>query len=259
MQADSTEIHDRDHDSFLKEVHSFEFWFQSVEGYLVEHPYGVDPNAPIPSLSESERTALIATLSTYCVGEVAALDGASGMIGFAPNRQAKIFLATQVVDEARHLEVMLHRLEELGIRDAESQFEARANPNLLAFKKRLQEFVEAKDWQASVFAQNVILESMEFAAFHSHMQTADPRTAEMLASVLKDERRHMGFGENDLGRHLAASPQARTRLGEIKKELDALVLATFEDSLRALGTPVSERPNVGRLYLETVARLGFDS
>lgn len=259
MTVEPIEIHARDHAAFLAEVHSFEFWFQSVEGYLVEHPYGVDPNAPIPELEEPEKEALIATLSTYCVGEVAALDGASGMIGFAPSRQAKIFLATQVVDEARHLEVMLHRLAELGVTDAEAEFEARANRNLLVFKKRLADFVAAKDWEASVFAQNVILESMEFAAFHSHMQVADARTAEMLAGVLKDERRHMGFGENDLGRHLAHSPHARTRLREIKRELDALVLATFEDSQRALGTPAERRSDVGRLYLETVARLGFDS
>jgi 1,2-phenylacetyl-CoA epoxidase catalytic subunit len=258
VTLETLEIHARDHDAFLEEVHSFEFWFQSVEGYLSEHPYGVDPSAPIPELEESERDALIATLSTYCVGEVAALDGASGMIGFAPNHQAKIFLATQAVDEARHLEVMLHRLAELGVDDPRSGFEARANRNLLAFRERLLQFVEAKDWEAALFAQNVILESMEFAAFSSHMQNADPRTAEMLAGVLKDERRHMGFGENNLGRHLARVPHGRARLNEIKKELDSLVLATFSDGLEALGVPASERPEMGRLYLETVARLGFD-
>jgi hypothetical protein len=77
--------------------------------------------------------------------------------------------------------------------------------------------------------------------------------------VLKDERRHMGFGENDLGRHLAQVPHARVRLQEIKKELDALVLATFEESQQALGVPTSERHELGRLYLDTVARLGFDA
>ncbi len=259
MSVEMVEIHARDHEAFLREVHSFEFWFQSVEGYLVEHPYGVDPNAPIPELENSEKEALIATLSTYCVGEVAALDGASGMIGFAPSRQAKIFLATQVADEARHLEVMLHRLAELGVTDAEGEFEVRANRNLLAFRKRLGEFVEAKDWEASLFAQNVILESMEFAAFHSQMQSADSCTEEMLAGVFKDERRHLGFGENDLGCHLAQAPHARTRLQEIKNELDTLVLARFEDSQQALRVPASERSEVGRLYLDTVARLGFDS
>lgn len=255
---DPTEIHARDHAAFLSEVHSFEFWFQSVEGYLTSHPFGVDPDAEIPTLPDAERDALAATLSTYCVGEAAALDGASGMIGFAPNRAAKIFLATQAVDEARHLEVMLHRLGELGEDLAGADYEARAHRSLLAFRSRLLQFVEARDWEASLFAQNVILESMEFAAFHSHMQNADARTAEMLAGVLKDERRHMGFGENDLGRHLARVPHARHRLRHIKQELDALVLATFEESLQVLGIPARERPEVGRLYLDTAARLGFE-
>lgn len=258
VAIENTEIHNQDHEAFLEEVHSFEFWFQSVEGYLAGHPHGVDPSTPIPDLEASEREALIATLSTYCVGEVAALDGSSGMIGFAPNYQAKIFLATQAVDEARHLEVLLHRLTELGVDEPQLGFEDRANRNLLAFRDRLLQFVEAKDWEAALFAQNVILESMEFAAFHSHMQNADARTAEMLAGILKDERRHMAFGENNLGRHLARAPHARARLNEIKKELDSLVLAAFSDGFHALGLPASERPQVGRLYLETVARLGFD-
>ena len=60
MSVETVEIHSRDHDAFLKEVHSFEFWFQSVEGYLVKHPYGVDPHSPIPELGESEKEALIA-------------------------------------------------------------------------------------------------------------------------------------------------------------------------------------------------------
>ncbi len=260
MSVESIEVHNREHDAFLEEVHSIEFWCQTDEGYLRDRPHGISADTPIPDLDEQEREALITTLSTYCVGEVAALEGASGMIGFAPNRHAKIFLATQVVDEARHLEVLLHRLAELGTTDvAGADYERLANRSLLAFKKRLLEFVEAKDWEASVFAQNVILESMECAAFQSHMMRADARTAEILSGILKDERRHMGFGENSLGRHFASSPHSRTRLQQIKKELDSLVLATFEESLRDLGVAVAERPEVGRLYLETVQRLGFDS
>lgn len=258
MNGEALEIHDRPHSDFIEEVQSFEFWFQSVEGYLNEHPYGVDPRTPPPQLEESERDALITTLSTYCVGEAAALDGASGMIAFAPNHPAKIFLATQAVDEARHLEVFLHRLSELGVIDAGAHFESRANPSLLAFRERLLDFVAARDWEASVFAQNVILESMEFAAFHSHMKSADPRTREILSGVLKDERRHIGFGENDIGRRIARSPRVKSRLLELKSELDSLVLATFEESLQALHLPSADQLDVGRLYLETVARLGFD-
>ena len=81
-------------------------------------PYGHRPEtSEEPSTEREIEQHSSATLCNYCVGETAALEGASGMIGFAPNRQAKIFLATQVVDEARHLEVLLHRLSDLGVAD----------------------------------------------------------------------------------------------------------------------------------------------
>jgi 1,2-phenylacetyl-CoA epoxidase catalytic subunit len=254
----SVELHDQDYETFLEEVHSFEFWFQAVNGYLREHPYGMSEGLEEQELSTRERDGLITTLCNYCVGETAALEGASGMIGFAPNRQAKIFLATQVVDEARHLEVFLHRLRELGVSDPEAEIEGHANRSLLAFKKQLLRFVDARDWEASVLAQNVILESMEFATFATHARTTrDAKTAEILSGVVKDERRHMGFGENDLGRRLAATPHIRARLTEVKRELDSLVLETFEESLDHLGIARSDRPDLGRDYLAIVDRLGF--
>jgi 1,2-phenylacetyl-CoA epoxidase catalytic subunit len=251
------EIHDRDYETFLAEVHSFEFWFQAVDGYLRHRPYGHASESGGAEPDVDDREALIATLSTYCVGETAALEGASGMIGYAPNHQAKIFLATQVVDEARHLEVFLHRLCELGVQQPDLVIEKQANRSLLAFKARLLELVEARDWEASLFAQNVILESMEFATFTTHMARTDAKTAEVLEGVIKDERRHMGFGENDLGRHLRQSPHTRTRLLALKKELDCLVLSTFEESLDALSVPRRDRPELGRHYFDIVARLGF--
>jgi 1,2-phenylacetyl-CoA epoxidase catalytic subunit len=246
-------------EDFLEEVHSFEFWFQAVEGYLSDRPYGRTPGLESPVLSEGDREALVTTLCNYCVGETMALEGASGMIGFAPNRQQKIFLATQAVDEARHLEVLLHRLQELGVEDAEAEIGRRANRSLLTFRDRLGRLVESKDWEAALFAQNVILECMEFTVFQTHAQTADPVTREVLEGIVKDERRHMGFGENDLGRRLAHAPHMRTRLAEIRKELDPLVLGTFEETLEELDTPRDARPELGRSYLAAVARLGFGS
>jgi len=251
--------HALDSEAFLEEVHSFEFWFQAVEGYLSERPYGHRPDLPEPELGDTEREGLITTLCSYCVGETIALEGASSMVGFAPNRRQKIFLATQVVDEARHLEVLLHRLLALGVTDPEAEIARRGNRNLLAFKRRLLEFVAGKDWEAALFAQNVILECMEFTVFQSHARTADPLTREVLEGIVVDERRHMGFGENDLGRRLATAPHVRARLAEVRKELDPLVLATFEETQSALGTPRANRSTLGRDYLATVERLGFDA
>jgi 1,2-phenylacetyl-CoA epoxidase catalytic subunit len=257
VSSTSSEPHDLAPEAFLDEVHSFEFWFQAVEGYLSECPYGHAPGLAEADLSESERDRLVTALCNYCIGESAALEASSGMIGFAPNRRAKIFLATQVVDEARHLEVLLHRLRELGVSDPEPEVERRANRNLVTFKNRLLEFVDGKDWEASVFAQNVVLEAMEFTVFQTHAERADPITRQVLEGIVKDERRHMGFGENDLGRRLALTPHLRTRLQQVKKELDPLVLDIFEETLDQIGVERGHRPELGRRYLESVERLGF--
>lgn len=255
---DSTvEVHDLDPEAFLAEVHSFEFWFHSVEGYLAGTCYGHQPGALEAPMADAERDRLIAVLCNYCVGETAALEGASGLVAIAPNRLAKVFLSTQVVDEGRHLEVLLHRLEELGVADPEAEVERRASPSLREFKRKLLELVGSKDWEAALFAQNVILEAMEFAVFQTHARSADPVTAEVLIGIVKDERRHIGFGENELGRRLRESPHRRARIGEVKRDLDALVLETFEETLREIGIPASERPDLGRSYLAAVSRLGF--
>jgi len=242
---------------FLEEVHSFEFWFQAVEGYLSEHPYGHDPEREDVALPEVQREALLTTLCNYCVGETAALEASSAMIGFAPNRRAKIFLATQVVDEARHVEVLLHRMADLGVENPEALIERRANRSLKAFKQRLLDYVAAREWDAAIFAQNVILEAMEFTVFQAHAERADPITREVLEGIVKDERRHMGFGENDLGRLIGANPGIRARLADVKRELDPMVLDTFEATLADIGIPKRDRPELGRRYLASVARLGI--
>lgn len=253
------EPHELDEDAFYDEVQSFEFWFGAVEGYLADRPYGRLPATPDERLDDSRRERLITTLCNYCVGETAALEGASGLVRLAPNRHAKIFMATQVVDEARHLEVFLHRLGELGVADPEAEIERRANPALVEFKTALLQLVDDGDWTAAVFAQNVILESMEFTAFRAHAANADPVTAEVLEGVISDERRHFGFGENDLGRRLAEDPAGRDRLRELRADLDPLVLHVFEGALADLDISAGERPELGRDYLRTIERLGLTS
>jgi 1,2-phenylacetyl-CoA epoxidase catalytic subunit len=255
-RARVAEVHDLAPDAFASEVHSFEFWFQAVEGYLSGTTFGHRPNLPDPPLAPAERERLITVLCNYCVGETAALEGASGLVAIAPNRLAKVFLSTQAVDEGRHLEVLLHRLADLGVADPEAEVERRASRSILEFRRRLLELVGSKDWEAALFAQNVILEAMEFTVFQAHAATADPVTAQVLAGIIKDERRHIGFGENELGRRLRESPHRRARIAEVKRDLDALVLETFAETLREIGMPASEQPDLGRAYLAAVNRLG---
>ena len=254
----TAEPHQRLESDFLNEVHSFDFWFQAVEGYLTDTEHGRDADLAEEPMEEAQRETLISTLCNYCVGETAALEASSGMIGYAPSMPIKIFLSTQVVDEGRHLEVFINRLRELGVRDPAGEILQRANPGLIKFKERLLEYVDSRDWEAAVFAQNIILESLEFTVFGAHAETADPITRQVLLGIIKDERRHMGFGENDLGRRLALTPHLRPRLVKIKRELDMLVMETFAGTLRDTGVPAEEQARFASNYLATVARLGVD-
>ncbi len=171
------DVHDLDHETFLEEVHSFEFWFHAVEGYLGGTTHGHRPDTVDAPPAGVDRDRLVTVLCNYAIGETAALEGASGLVAIAPSRQAKVFLATQVADEARHLEVFLCRLRALGVAEPEVEIERRACRGLQLFRRRLLDLVASHDWEAAIFAQNVILESLEFAVFREHALTADPVTA----------------------------------------------------------------------------------
>lgn len=251
------ELHDLPSDQFLDEVHSFQFWFETVEGYLADRPFGRSAEVAEPPIDPERADRLITTLCNYCVGETAALDGASSLVRHAPTRNAKIFMATQVVDEARHLEVFLHRLADLGVTDPAGEIRRRAHPALVDFRGALLDLVVEGDWPAAVFAQNVVLETLEFTVFRHHAANTDAVTSEVLAGVISDERRHSGFGENDLGRWLAENPSGRGHLRAIKERFDPLVLGIIEGALADVGTPRSEQPPIGRDYLDTIDRLGL--
>ena len=253
----SGDLHQMEPAAFLEHVHSFEFWFGAVQGYLEGLEYGHRPETLEEDLDASDRDHLVTVLCNYCVGETIALEGAGGLIQAAPNRAAKIFLSTQTVDEGRHLEVLIHRLRELGVAEPEAEIARRASPNLLRFKERLLDFVRSANWDAAIFAQNVILEAMEFSVFGRHAETADPRTREVLLGIVKDERRHIGFGENEIRRRLASSPRTRDELAIVRRELDPLVLRTFEETMQKIGAPTGDRTELARAYLHAVERLGF--
>lgn len=53
-------------------MHSFDFWLQAVEGYLLDTSYGRDAALVEEAMDDSRRESLITTLCNYCVGETTA-------------------------------------------------------------------------------------------------------------------------------------------------------------------------------------------
>ena len=87
------------------------------------------------------------------------------------------------------------------------------------------------------------------------LSVADPVTRDLLERIIKDERRHMGFGENEIGRRIREVSGRRAWIQAVKLELDALAILTLEEALDEINLPRGERPDVGRDYLQIMERL----
>jgi hypothetical protein len=177
------------------------------------------------------------------VGERCALRASSGLIGSAPDEASQRFLATQTLDEARHVEIFSRRLLDLGIKQSEFEdtIEARANPNLVRFAELLLEKVDRKDFVAGVVGQNVVLEGMAFHVFemlHAGNATSNPKFAQTLSGTIADERRHVGFGENRIGSLVREHPERRADIERLQKEMSYYMLATFGSQLRRGPSPI---------------------
>lgn len=234
---------------FLK-AYDVQYWLESApQGYLMDTEYGHGPGEREPELVLEDPTlreqALRSTVQLV-LGERCALAASSGLINAAPDEGSKRFLATQTLDEARHVEVFTRRLQDLGVKPAEleSTIDAFANPHLVAFAETLLEKVDAKDFVAGVVGQNVILEGMAFHVFEmlkAGSEQANPKFAHTLAGTIADERRHVGFGENRIGGLLREHPERKGDIERLQREMSYHMLATFGAAFREGPSPEEVR------------------
>jgi hypothetical protein len=222
-------------------MYSIQYWLESCpQGYLVDTEFGHAPGEKEPALildNEVLRTETIRTTVQLVVGERCALAASSGLINAAPDEASKRFLATQTLDEARHVEVFTQRLYDLGVKkaDLEDVIRQYANPNLVKFAELLLEKVDKKDFVAGVVGQNVILEGMAFSVFEMMQalsQEMNPKFAHTLSGTIADERRHVGFGENRIGSLIREHPEKKPEIERMQRDMSYFMLATFADSFR---------------------------
>ncbi len=230
---------------FLK-GYDIQYWLESApQGYLEDTEYGHLAGEEEPAiLRENEVLHEQAIRSTVqlVLGERCALAASSGLINAAPDEASKRFLATQTLDEARHVEVFTRRLHDLGVGKAEleSTLTEYGNPNLVRFAELLLEKVDQKDFVAGVVGQNVILEGMAFRVFemlHAANEATNPKFAHTLSGTIADERRHVGFGENRIGSLIRENPDRKPDIERLQREMSYYMLATFGDAFRQGPTP----------------------
>jgi len=228
--------------------YSIQRWLEACpQGYLDGTVYGHDPDeteAEEVLTIDSLREASIAVTVQLIAGERCALAASSGLINCAPDDASKMFLATQTLDEARHVEIFTQRLMDLGIKkeDVNSTVADLANPNLVKFAEVLLEKVANKDFVAGVVGQNIVLEGMAFSVFELLQATSagNPKFAKTLAGTIADERRHVGFGENRIGSLIQEFPEKRPEVEKMQAEMSYYMLATFTDMFSDAGQRMEE-------------------
>jgi hypothetical protein len=225
---------------FLK-GYDIQYWLESCpQGYLMDTSYGHAANVKEPDFLVADpllREEAIGVTVQLVAGERCALAASSGLINAAPDEASKRFLATQTLDEARHVEIFTRRLFDLGVKPAELEdcIQQRANPNLVRFAELLLEKVDKKDFVAGVVGQNIVLEGMAFNVFelmYAGNKQANPKFAQTLSGTIADERRHVGFGENRIGSLIREFPERKPDVEKLQKEMSYFMLATFADRFR---------------------------
>lgn len=236
-------------------AYSIQYWLESCpQGYLKGTEYGHERGAHEPDfLLENPvlREEAIGTTVQLVVGERAALAASSGLINAAPDPASRTFLATQTLDEARHVEIFTQRLFDLGVKrdELESTIARFANPHLVRFAEILLEKVDQKDFIAGVVGQNIVLEGLAFSTFEM-MQTANrdtnPKFARTLSGTIADERRHVGFGENRIGSLVREQPEKKPEIERMQKDMAYHMLATFADRFRGQANAMREARRVAQ-------------
>ncbi|MEZ5383502.1 MAG: ferritin-like domain-containing protein [Microthrixaceae bacterium] len=229
--------------------YSIQRWMEACpQGYLEDTVFGHEEGlAEPPELLDNELLleSTIGSTVQLVVGERAALAASSGLVNAAPDYASKRFLATQTLDEARHVEIFTQRLYDLGVKpeDLESTIDRFANPNLVKFAEVLLEKVEAGDFVAGVVGQNIVLEGMAFTVFElfeAASREANPKFAQTLTGTIADERRHVGFGENRIGELITRYPEKKPEIEKMQKEMSYHMLATFADAFSSSGASIEE-------------------
>lgn len=126
------------------------------------------------------------TLSQFLHGEQGALLCTAKITETVPWYDAKLYASTQVVDEARHVEVFARYLEEkLG-----GGYQVNAHLRLL-----LDDIVNDSRWDMTYLGMQVMVEGLALAAFgFMHQLTEEPLLKQLLRYVMSDEARHVAFG-----------------------------------------------------------------
>ncbi|WP_295142066.1 ferritin-like domain-containing protein [uncultured Reyranella sp.] len=149
-------------------------------------------------MTEKERSWLrlhlqANSISQFMHGEQGALIASAKIVGTVPDMNAKFYGATQVMDEARHVEAYKRLLHD--------KFKV-AYPINKALQTLLEQTLTDRRWDMTYLGMQVLIEGLALAAFQSIRDKAGNTLAGAVnAYVMQDEARHVSFGRLALREH----------------------------------------------------------
>ena len=125
-------------------------------------------------------------ISQFLHGEQGALVCTAKIVQEVPSIDAKFYAATQVVDEARHVEAYSRLLR--------TKFDV-AYPITPPLKSLLDNIISENRWDFTYLGMQILIEGLALAAFENIRNTAKNKlAAQVNAYVMQDEARHVAFG-----------------------------------------------------------------
>jgi hypothetical protein len=205
-------------------------------------------------LGEPEKADLRSELSAWLLsqflhGEQGALLAATQLVASVPDMDSKYYAATQVVDEARHVEVYDRYLhEKIG-------FSYPISPHL---KTLLDLILTDSRWDMKLLGMQIMVEGLALAAFGMIRQTAEePLLKRLTHYVMLDEARHVAYGVLSLNDFYSDMKESE-RLEREDFVYESAVLMRdrflFEQVWEKKGMPVAE---CMRLALESESQKMF--
>lgn len=197
-------------------------------------------------LPESDRTVVRRhtagwLYSQFLHGEQGALVCAAKIVQTVPDMDSKFYAATQVMDEARHVEAYSRFLKDkIGV----------SYPISTALRSLLDTIVQDPRWDLTCLGMQVLVEGLAMASFsiqRDRMQ--DPLARAFNAYVLQDEARHVAFGRLALRRYYAELSEA-----ELREREDFAIDACWALRDRFLGEDMWRELDYGAEECLTIAR-----
>src|SRR5215510_936065 len=186
-------------------------------------------------LRKLRREQLRWSLSNFMHGEQGALLATAQIVDATPWIEAKFYGATQVMDEARHVEVFSRYLnEKLG-------GPYRINANLKAL---IDQILTDSRWDMKYLGMQIMVEGLAMAAFgFMHKMCQEPLLTDLTHYVMRDESRHVAFGVLSLNDYFMDMKPSELRVREeflaegCRLMRDRLLM---EDVWVEMGWPVDE-------------------